>query len=86
MAAEGVPVHVGEFGCYDHTPNGVALRWLSDVLGVFASFGWGYALWEFQGPFGVIGHRRPGARFEQLDGFLVDRDLLELLQAHRVSP
>ncbi|MEV0147478.1 MULTISPECIES: cellulase family glycosylhydrolase [unclassified Nonomuraea] len=89
VAARGVPVHVGEFGCYEYSPNDVALRWLADVLGVFASFGWGYALWQFEGPFGVVGHRRPGARFERLDGFEVDRDLLELLQAHRagaVSP
>lgn len=79
-----VPVHVGEFGCYEHTPDDVAQRWLADLLGVFASFGWGYALWEFEGPFGVIGHHRPGARFERLDGFLVDRALLDLLQGHRL--
>ncbi|MEV0196850.1 hypothetical protein [Nonomuraea sp. NPDC050691] len=71
------------FGCYEHTPNDVALRRLADVLGVFASFGWGYALWQFEGPFGAVGHRRPGAGFERLDGFEVDRDLLDLLQAQK---
>ncbi|MGN9840480.1 glycoside hydrolase family 5 protein [Nonomuraea sp. H19] len=78
------PVHVGEFGCYDQTPDDVAQRWLTDLLGEFASYGWGYALWQFEGPFGVVGHRRPGARFEPLDGFLVDRPLLDLLQGHRL--
>lgn len=84
VEAEGVPVHVGEFGCYEQTPDEIAQRWLADLLGVFASFGWGYALWQFDGPFGVVGHHRPGARFEPLDGFLVDRALLDLLQGHRI--
>jgi aryl-phospho-beta-D-glucosidase BglC (GH1 family) len=79
VQAQGVPVHIGEFGCYERTPNEVALRWLGDLTGVFREFGWGYALWEFAGPFGIIGHRRPGARFEQRHGYRVDRDLLELL-------
>ena len=82
----GVEVHVGEFGCYDHTPDDVAQAWFTDLLAVFAEFGWGYSLWEFEGPFGIVGHGRVGARFEQRDGFRVDRRLLDLLQQHRVQP
>lgn len=83
VEAMGVPVHVGEFGCYDHTPDDVAQAWLADLLAVFGEFGWGYALWEFEGPFGIVGHTRPGAVFENLDGFRVDRRLLDLMQANR---
>jgi endoglucanase len=85
VAAQGVEVHVGEMGCYEYTPQDVALRWFSDLLSVFADNGWGYALWNFEGPFGIVGHHRPGASFEQLDGYLVDRQWLDVLLAHRVD-
>jgi hypothetical protein len=85
VEAMGVPIHVGEFGCYDQTPNADALRWFGDALGLFREFGWGYALWEFEGPFGIVGHRRAGARFEPRHGYLVDVDLLGLLLAGRVQ-
>jgi endoglucanase len=84
LEAMGVPVHVGEFGCYDKTPDDVARAWFADLFAVFAEFGWGYALWEFEGPFGLVGHARPGAVFEELDGFRVDRTLLDLMQSTRV--
>lgn len=80
VEAVGAQVHIGECGCYIKTPNDIALRWLRDLFGVYAEFGWGFALWNFEGDFGIIGHRRPGARFEPLDGYLVDRDLLEIIQ------
>jgi endoglucanase len=81
LEAAGVPVHVGEFGCYEHTPDEVARAWFADLFAAFRDFGWGFALWEFAGPFGIVGHHRPGAVFEQRDGFLVDRNLLDLMQS-----
>lgn len=84
LAAQGVKVHIGEFGCYNQTPNDVALRWFTDLLGLFQQYGWGYSLWEFEGVFGIIGHSRQGARLEPLDGYAVDRDLFDLLLQHRV--
>jgi aryl-phospho-beta-D-glucosidase BglC (GH1 family) len=75
----GVAVHIGEFGCFNRTPNDIALRWLADLLGLFREFGWGYAMWNFDGPFGIIEHGRPGARFECMDGYQVDRTLLDLV-------
>jgi len=86
LEAQGVPVHVGEFGCYERTPDDVAQAWFSDLFAVFSEFGWGFGLWEFEGPFGVVGHSRPGALFEAKDGFLVDRRLLELMMSSRRSP
>jgi endoglucanase len=85
VAAQGVTVHIGEFGCYERTPDDVARRWLADLLTVFAEQRWGYALWNFAGPFGVVGHGRPGATLAEFDGWRVDRHLLDLLRAHRVS-
>ena len=80
----GARIHIGEFGCFNHTPNEVALRWLRDLLSIYREFGWGYALWNFKGPFGIIDHRRPGARIESIAGFDVDRALLDLILENRV--
>jgi hypothetical protein len=51
---------------------------------VWREYGWGYALWNFSGPFGVTGHKRPGAVFEKLDGFDIDRALWDLLISGRI--
>ncbi len=83
VAALGVPVHIGECGCFNRTPNAVALRWFADLFGCFKEFGWGFALWEFEGPFGIVGHGRSGARYELFHGFQVDRELLDLMVMNR---
>jgi endoglucanase len=80
----GARIHIGEFGCFKHTPNDIALRWLADLLSVFKEFGWGYAMWSFQGPFGIIEHGRPGAKLESLSGYNVDRALLDLMLESQV--
>jgi hypothetical protein len=85
VEARGAQIHIGEFGCFNRTPNDIAIRWLSDLLSLYQEFGWGYALWHCKGPFGVIEHGRPGARLEPLAGYQVDRDLLDLMLESRVA-
>ena len=82
---QGVRVHVGEFGCHNRTPNDVALRWFGDLFAVYREFGWGYALWNFEGQFGIVEHGRPGAVYEEIDGYRVDRALLDLLLEGRTG-
>jgi len=84
VEAKGVEVHVGEFGCYNKTPNDIALRWLTDLFDVYREFKWGYALWNFEGAFGIVNHGRENARYEKTDGFNVDVDLLDLMKNSRV--
>ena len=84
VEAKGVKVHIGEFGCYNKTPNDVALRWFADLLGLFREFRWGYSLWNFNGDFGIINHGRPGAIYENWHGYQVDRALLDLYLQNRV--
>jgi hypothetical protein len=55
------------------------------MLSVYREFGWGYAMWNFQGPFGIIEHGRPGAPLEYLAGHHVDRALLDLMLENQVS-
>lgn len=85
VEARGVKVFIGEFGCFNRTPNDVAMRWFTDLFGLFKEFGWGYALWTFAGAFGMVEHGRPGARYEAFHGFRVDRALLDLMLNSQVQ-
>jgi len=85
LEAKGTPVHIGEFGCYSKTPQAVALRWFADLLSLYREFGWGYSLWNFKGPFGIIDHGRPGTKYEMWHGYPVDRALLDLYLENRVQ-
>ena len=85
VEAGGARVHIGECGCYNKTPNDIALRWFTDLFGLYKEFGWGYALWNFAGDFGIVEHGRPGAVYEELHGYKVDRQLLDILLESRVS-
>ncbi len=80
VAAMRRPVHMGEFGCYNQTPNDVALRWFHDLVSLWREYGWGWGLWNFEGPFGIVEHGRPGATYETVGGYKVDRELLEILR------
>ena len=82
---KGVKIHIGEFGCYNKTPNDVALRWLSDLMSVYKEFGWGYALWNFTGPFGIVEHGRPKAVYTDMDGLKVDKQLLDIMKENMVK-
>jgi endoglucanase len=83
LQEKGVKVHIGEFGCYNRTPNDAALRWLSDLMSIYEENHWGYSLWNFKGPFGIVEHGRPGAVYENMKGLMVDHQLLEIMLRHR---
>jgi endoglucanase len=85
VEAKGVRIHVGEFGCFNTVTEASAIRWLDDLLSVFGDFGWGYSLWNFEGPFGIVAHGRPGARFEPYRGYMVDRAMLDIYGGHRLN-
>lgn len=81
LEAMGVGVHVGECGAYNRTPHAVALAWLRDLTQAWRQAGWGWALWNFRGPFGILDSGRRDVRYEPFRGHLLDRRMLELLQA-----
>jgi len=80
LAAQGVGVHVGEWGAYNKTPHDIVLRWAADVLGLWRDAGWGWAMWNFRGPFGILDSERDDVRYETFHGHRLDRALLDLLQ------
>ncbi|MFW5980763.1 MAG: glycoside hydrolase family 5 protein [Halanaerobiaceae bacterium] len=83
LEEQGVEVYIGEFGCYNKVSNKIALRWFNDILSLYKEFNWGYALWNFEGPFGIINHGRPETEYETYNGYKVDKKLLDLLLENR---
>ncbi len=80
--AQGIGVHVGEWGAYNQTPHAVALAWMKDLLEIWKAQGWGWALWNLRGSFGVLESGRADAPYEMLQGMKLDRRMLELLRAY----
>ncbi len=77
---QGVGVHVGEWGAFNKTPHSIALAWMSDCLWLWKQAGWGWALWNFRGEFGILDSKRSDVQYESWNGHQLDRQMLELLQ------
>ena len=77
---KGVGVHVGEFGAFSNTPHSVALGWLRDMLSLWKEAGWGWAMWNFRGGFGILDSERSDVKYEDYKGHKLDREMLELLK------
>jgi endoglucanase len=82
LAANGVGVHVGEWGCFNQTPHAVALAWMADFLSLWKDAGWGWALWNLRGSFGVLDSERADVAYEDYKGRKLYRNMLELLKSH----
>ena len=81
---DGTFLFVGEFGCYQGTvPHATYLAWMEDVLRMFQQHGWGWALWNLDGTFGVLDTPRTDCEFEDFHGHRLDRKALELLRRFR---
>ena len=79
---KGVGVHCGECGCWQETPHNVFLSWFGDVLDVLTEHGIGYALWEFNGTFGLLNSGRKDVEYEDWHGHKLDRKMLNLLMKY----
>jgi aryl-phospho-beta-D-glucosidase BglC (GH1 family) len=80
LVAQGVGVHCGECGCWNKTPHDVFLAWFKDVIGILGENEIGFALWEFNGSFGILNSGRVDVSYEDWYGQKLDRKLLQLLQ------
>ncbi len=79
---KGIGVMVGEWGAFNKTPHEVFLRWAEDNLDLWKQAGFGWALWNFRGPFGVLDSGRGDVKYEDFEGHKLDRKLLDLLQKY----
>lgn len=82
FAAKGGGVMVGEWGAFQQTPHDVTLRWAEDCLRNWQEAGWGWALWNFRGSFGILDSGRSDVEYEDLEGHKLDRKFLDLLQRY----
>ncbi len=78
-----VGVHVGEFGAFNHTPHEVVLAWYRDLLSLWKEAGWGYAMWNFRGGFGLLDSERKDVKYEDFMGHKLDRKMLEVFKEYR---
>jgi endoglucanase len=80
LEQKGVGVHVGEWGAFNRTPHQVVLAWMRDCLDLWRQAGWGWALWNFRGGFGVLDSGRQDVKYEDFRGHQLDREMLDLLR------
>lgn len=81
LTERGAPVHVGEWGCFSKTPHAATLGWMTDLLALWKEAGWGWAMWNLRGSFGIMDSGRADVKYEQFHGHQLDRQMLELLLA-----
>ena len=79
---QGVGVMVGEFGAHSPCPHEVVLRWMEDMLINWKEAGWGFALWNFRGSFGIMDSGRQDVAYEDFHDRKLDRKMLTLLQKY----
>jgi len=79
---DGTFLHMGEVGCFQSVPHETYLAWLEDVLTVCDRHGWGWAIWNLDGKFGIMDTVRPGGQYEDFEGHRLERAALEVLQRH----
>lgn len=81
LEKRGIGVHVGEWGTHNRTPHAVTLAWMRDQLELWREAGWGWALWNLRGSFGVLDSGRSDVDYEEFQGHKLDRAMLKVLQA-----
>lgn len=81
LERKGVGIHVGEWGAHNRTPHTVVLAWMRDQLDLWREAGWGWALWNLRGSFGVLDSGRTDIQYEDFRGHKLDREMLKVLQA-----
>ena len=82
LESKGVGIHVGEWGAFRYTPHEVVLSWMRDFLSLWKEAGWGWAMWNFRGTFGILDSQREDVEYESFRGHKLDRKMLELIQAN----
>jgi aryl-phospho-beta-D-glucosidase BglC (GH1 family) len=79
MKNSGGGVMVGEWGSHNSTPHDVVLRWMEDSLEIYKEAGIGWALWNFDGSFGIVNSTRADVEYENYREYALDRKMLNLL-------
>jgi aryl-phospho-beta-D-glucosidase BglC (GH1 family) len=76
----GGEVFVGEMGVYHTASHQVTLDFMRDLLEIYEEYGWGWALWNFRGSFGVLDSERLGAEYVDFHGHHLDKKMIDLIR------
>jgi hypothetical protein len=82
LEATKTGIMVGEWGAFNKTPHTAVLAWMQDCLENWKKAGWGWALWNFRGSFGILDSDRKDVNYEEFNGHKLDRKMLDLLQKY----
>ena len=75
------PVVIGEFGCVAcGVAHESALKFMESNMAKWRSRGYGWAIWDYDGPFGFVDSGRPDAEYIEVMGRKVDKKMLELMR------
>jgi len=78
----GVGVHIGEMGVNKFTPHDVTLKYIESVLSVLKKHDIGFAFWDLRGGSGIFNSGREDVEYEDYEGLMLDRKMLELIQRY----
>ena len=81
LEAKGMGVMVGEFGAYNKTPHPVVLSWMRDCLDLWKEAGWGWAMWNYRGGFGIVNSDRPDVVYRDFHGYKLDSAMFSALKS-----
>ncbi len=81
----GIPLMMQEFGVYNKTPHHVAVGFLNDLVRFFHENNVGWALWNFNGSFGILNSDRSDCIYEIYQGNKLDREMLDALTKDMVN-
>ncbi|MBQ9430441.1 MAG: DUF2341 domain-containing protein [Kiritimatiellae bacterium] len=77
---KGYPVMIGEFGCFAETDHESTLKFMENYFNSWRERGYGWAIWDYDSPFGFVDSGRPDAEYIEVMGRKVDKKMLELLR------
>ena len=53
---------------------------MRELMGQWKNAGWGWAMWNFRGGFGILDSERPDVKYEDFKGHKLDRKMLEVIK------
>lgn len=82
IKATNIPVVACEFCVYNKADHDISLKVLEDDLSLFKDNNIGFVLWNFSGAFGIFDSGPDDVEYENYNGHLLDRAMLELLKKY----
>ncbi|MBO4287072.1 MAG: DUF2341 domain-containing protein [Kiritimatiellae bacterium] len=77
---KGYPVMIGEFGCFAETDYESTLKFMENYFNSWRARGYGWAIWDYDSPFGFVESGRPDAEYSEVMGRKVDKKMIELIR------